>query len=129
MKTHYAAQFCAGYPGVAIVEGVTDFTEGVDFIGYTMKNGKCSCPKSQDEEWILSGALPLRGLTANRRQSPASCNKRSSVTVLYHTYIPFTVHAFVIAFVFLFAAITGIGRKYDASVQTRIANMNVRQRV
>ena len=45
MKTHYAAQFCAGYPGVAIVEGVTDTTEGVDFDGYVMHEGKIFVPE------------------------------------------------------------------------------------
>lgn len=45
IKTHYAAQFCAGYPGVAIVEGVTDTTEGVDFDGYRIHEGKIFIPE------------------------------------------------------------------------------------
>ena len=45
LKTHYAAQFCAGYPGVARVEGVTDTTEGVDFSGYKLKDGKMYLPE------------------------------------------------------------------------------------
>lgn len=45
MKTHYAAQFCAGYPGVAYVEGVTDTTEGVDFDDYKIHNGKILIPE------------------------------------------------------------------------------------
>lgn len=46
IKTHYAAAFCAGYPGVAYVEGVTDTTEGVDFSGYRMHNGKMFLPQA-----------------------------------------------------------------------------------
>lgn len=45
MKTHYAAQFCAGYPGVAYVEGVTDTTEGVDFDEYRIAEGKIFVPE------------------------------------------------------------------------------------
>lgn len=45
IKTHYAAAFCAGYPGVAYVEGVTDTTEGIDFSGYVMHNGKMHLPE------------------------------------------------------------------------------------
>lgn len=59
-------------------------------------------------------------------QSILMCATCASVSQIYPwcpaitnpiSMIPFTVHAFVIAFVFLFAAITGVGRKYDASIQ------------
>ena len=34
--------------------------------------------------------------------------------------IPFTVHAFVIALVFLFSAVTGVGRKLDEKAEDAV---------
>ncbi|MFO0995297.1 MAG: enolase C-terminal domain-like protein [Alphaproteobacteria bacterium] len=45
LKTHYAVSFCAGYPGITYVEGITDVTEGVDFEGYVLKNGLMAPPE------------------------------------------------------------------------------------
>lgn len=67
MKTHYAAQFCAGYPGVAIVEGVTDFTEGVDFSGYTMNNGKMYLPEKPGWGMDFIWGSPITGLDCEQK--------------------------------------------------------------
>lgn len=45
IKTHYAASFCAGYPGVSYIEGVTDITEGVDFNDYILNQGFMIIPE------------------------------------------------------------------------------------
>lgn len=61
LKTHYAAQFCAGYPGVARVEGVTDTTEGVDFSGYKLKDGKMYLPEKPGFGMDFIWGMPLTG--------------------------------------------------------------------
>lgn len=44
VKTHYTAALAAAYPYTPSIEGVLDETEGVDFTGYGLKNGKLSVP-------------------------------------------------------------------------------------
>lgn len=61
MKTHYAAQFCAGYPGVAIVEGITDMTEGVDFDSYHLEKGKICIPEKPGFGMDLFWGAPITG--------------------------------------------------------------------
>lgn len=45
LKTHYAASFCAGYPGITCIEGITDVTEGVEFDAYTLEDGMLTVPQ------------------------------------------------------------------------------------
>ncbi len=61
LKTHYAAQFCAGYPGVSCVEGVTDTTEGVDFSGYQIRNGKMYLPEKPGFGMDFIWGMPITG--------------------------------------------------------------------
>ena len=61
LKTHYAAQFCAGYPGVACVEGVTDTTEGVDFSGYKLREGKMYLPEKPGFGMDFIWGMPITG--------------------------------------------------------------------
>ncbi|RGE22026.1 mandelate racemase/muconate lactonizing enzyme family protein [Leucobacter sp. wl10] len=61
LKTHYAAQFCAGYPGVALVEGITDTTEGVDFSAYVLRNGKMFVPDKPGFGMELVWGAPVTG--------------------------------------------------------------------
>jgi L-alanine-DL-glutamate epimerase-like enolase superfamily enzyme len=61
MKTHYAASFCAGYAGVAIVEGVTDVTEGVDFDEYKLHNGKMFVPNKPGWGMDFIWGAPITG--------------------------------------------------------------------
>lgn len=44
VKTHYSASMAAAYSVVPTIEGVLDETEGVDFDGYMLKNGKITIP-------------------------------------------------------------------------------------
>lgn len=44
IKTHYTAALGAGVPGLGMVEGVLDETEGVDFSGYVLSGGKLIVP-------------------------------------------------------------------------------------
>lgn len=44
LKTHYTASLAAAYAHVPTVEGVLDETEGVDFGGYLLKEGKVTVP-------------------------------------------------------------------------------------
>lgn len=46
LKTHYTAALAGGYPGVNHIEGVIDETEGVDFSGYRMEDGRMFLPES-----------------------------------------------------------------------------------
>ncbi len=45
LKTHYTAAFAAGCPLVDAIEGVVDETEGVDFSGYALENGRMFVPE------------------------------------------------------------------------------------
>lgn len=44
VKTHYTASLGAAYAHIPTVEGVLDETEGVDFGGYQLRNGKITVP-------------------------------------------------------------------------------------
>ena len=46
IKTHYSASLAGGYAGVNDIEGVIDETEGIDFSGYRMENGKLILPET-----------------------------------------------------------------------------------
>jgi L-alanine-DL-glutamate epimerase-like enolase superfamily enzyme len=59
IKTHYAASFCAGYPGVSYVEGITDITEGVDFESYTLSEGYLKVPDKPGFGMDLIWGMPI----------------------------------------------------------------------
>lgn len=44
LKTHYTASMAAGYAYVPTIEGVLDETEGIDFSGYMLNQGKLCVP-------------------------------------------------------------------------------------
>ena len=46
LKTHYCASIAAAYPYTPSIEGVLDETEGVDFSGYRLKEGRLFVPDS-----------------------------------------------------------------------------------